>query len=109
MVRLLPGATVSWLDRERVGGPGAVLSPGTEDRRRKPGLVGRVGKMLRLHREAVAMPVYDPVLAAQRPVEEVAGIELESGLRRVDLHYPPARRFVHPSGKCHVAPCAARA
>src|SRR5207247_10254977 len=38
----------------------------------------------------------DPLLPPQRAIEKVAGVELESRLRRVNLHHAAARRLVHP-------------
>ena len=44
------------------------------------GPVGRVRPGLRLQAEGVGLPVEPAVLARDRAVEEVAGIELEAGL-----------------------------
>src|SRR5437773_2815432 len=90
---------ISGLDGELVDRARAVLLSRTQRGRREARLVRRVGKMLCLHREAVAMTVDDAILPPQRAIEEVAGIELEPRLRRVDLHYPAARRLVDPRCK----------
>src|SRR3546814_9451500 len=50
---------------------------GIDPRRSEGGLVGRVGKFLGFQRDAVAHAVEMAVLADERAVEEVAGIELD--------------------------------
>src|SRR2546421_9983568 len=90
---------ISGLDGELVDRARAVLLSRTQRGRREARLVRRVGKMLCLHREAVAMTVDDAILSSQRAIEEVAGIELEPRLCRVDLDYGAIRRHVKPRCK----------
>src|SRR5829696_2746016 len=51
--------------------------------------------MLRLQAEAVAEGVYLAALAFETPVEKVAGVELDAGLRRVDVHDAPGCLLGH--------------
>src|SRR3546814_3843838 len=53
---------------------------GIDPRRSEGGLVGRVGKFLGFQRDAVAHAVEMAVLADERAVEEVAGIDLHPRL-----------------------------
>src|SRR5207249_4014195 len=99
----------SRLNPKPVDGARAILFPRTQDRRRERGLVGRVGKVLRLHGEAGAAPVDNALLPAQRAVQEVAGIKLQSRLGRGNLHHPAGYGLVHMCGKRHVTLYAALA
>src|SRR6266542_4614565 len=91
-----PRIACSGLDGKLVDGLRAILLPGVQGRRREVGLVRRIGEVLCLHREAVAVPVDYPVLPAQRAVQKVPRVELHARLRGVDLHHPAGRRLVHP-------------
>src|SRR5690242_9804224 len=71
--------------------PRLVFLPRPEDDRRKARLVGCVWKVLRLQAEAAAVRVDDAALAANRAVEEIAGVQLYARLRRRDLHRATAR------------------
>src|SRR5207249_55945 len=71
----LPRIACSPLGGELVDGPRAVLLSGTQGTRWESGLVRRVREVLRLHREAVAVPVGEPALSSQRAVEKVAGVK----------------------------------
>src|SRR5262245_24887800 len=62
-----------------------VLLPGLQDGRRPVGLVGRVRVVLRLEAEAEVLLVNDAAFPCDRPVEEVAAVELNPRLSRVDL------------------------
>ena len=62
-------------------------------------MVGRVGEMLRLQAEPVALFVDATRLARQRAVEEVARIELHARFCRKDFQYPATRGLLHPSRK----------
>ena len=73
------------------------------DRRRVDGnavgLVGRVGEVLGLQRQPVALPVRAAARAVERAVEEVARVELDPGLRRrhgQDATAVPGRAVVRP-------------
>ena len=68
--------------RQGVDGRRVVGLPGTEDRRREVRLVRRVGEVLGLQREPVALAVLPAARADERAVEEVAGVELDPGLGR---------------------------
>jgi integrase len=59
-------------------------------------MVGRVGKVLGLQAESKALLVDVSLLARYGSIQEVAGIELHSWLRRVDLHHSPGPRLAHP-------------
>src|SRR5205823_10694239 len=98
---------MSRLRRGPVDGARAVLLPRTQDRRGERRLVGGIGEVLRFHGEAVAVPVDDGVLAPQRAVEKVAGIELQSWLRSGDLHHTPGCRLVHACRERRLAALAA--
>ena len=63
----------------------AVGLAGTEDRRRPLRLVGRVGILLGLQADAVALVVHDALLTGDGTVEEVAGIDLDAGFVGIDL------------------------
>src|SRR5215468_2787338 len=77
--------------REFVDGHGREPLPGIEPRRRKARLVRGIREMLRLETDGAADRIG---LAAFADVvwrlacEEVPGVELHAGLRRVDLHDP---------------------
>src|SRR5262249_37470930 len=61
-----------------------------ENRRGKIRLVRRVGKMLRLHAETVALLINPAALAGEDPLEEIAGIKLHPG--------SGGKHFEHPAG-----------
>src|SRR4051812_35757683 len=74
------------------------LGARTQDRRRKLRLVRRIREVLRLEAEAETMSVDAVALSVDRAVEEVAGVELHAGLRRVHVEGTPRRRLEHVSG-----------
>src|SRR6185312_16380033 len=74
---------------------------GIEPRRRKIGTVGRVGPGLRFEAEGIRLPIESVAFAAQRAVEEVAGIELQAGLVGQQLHDAPAMRGFDPRSEAH--------
>src|SRR3546814_17904777 len=62
------------------------------------GLVGRIGEFLRFNRDAVALSIEMAVLADERAVEEVAGIDLHSRLGRQHVAHASARGCLEPRG-----------
>src|SRR5262249_57611619 len=68
------------------------------------GLVGRVGEVLRLQAEGVALLVAVSALAGDGAVEEVAGVELYARLGREDLHDPARRRLGDEGGPLEAGP-----
>ena len=62
-------------------------------------MVGRIREVLRLQAEAVGLPIGLAAGPDQRAVEEVAGVELDARLGRLDLHDPAARRLEHPGSQ----------
>src|SRR4030081_3083366 len=80
---------------ERVDRPRAEFLTRPQHRRRKRGLIGRVGKVLRLQTESSAMPVSPPFLAAYGAVEEIAGIELCARLRGIHVERAAVGRLGH--------------
>src|ERR1041385_8098838 len=54
--------------------------------------------MLRLETERAAMPVHLPALSFNSPIQEVAGVKLNPGLRRADVDGAPADGIHEPSG-----------
>ena len=81
--------------RELVDGGGLVDLPRTEDGRGEVRLVRRVGVVLGLQREPVALPVHPSTRPDESPVEEVPGVELDSGLGREDLENSAAVGLQH--------------
>ena len=80
--------------REREGRGRPVGLAGAEHGGGEVGLVRRVGEVLGLQREPVALPVRPPAGAVQRAVEEVARVELDARLGRCRCSAPgrcPAR------------------
>ena len=74
-------------------------------------MVGRVREVLRLQAEPVGLPVHLAAGSDQRRVEEVARVELDPRLGRVDLHDPTGRRLMHPGSQAErhrPAACRAR-
>lgn len=70
----------------------------TQDRVWELRLIRRIGEVLRLQAESVAMLVRVTV-AADRAIEEVAGIELHSGLRGRNFQDASGRGFVNARGQ----------
>ena len=68
-------------------------------RRSERRLVGRVGKDLRLERDPVAHAVDVLLLADQRAVEEVAGVDLDSRLVGQHLEHAARARVLEPRGE----------
>ena len=68
------------------------FSPGRRTVDGKFGVVGRIGEVLRLEREPVALAVLAAAGAVQRAVEEVAGVELDPRLGRLERQHAAARR-----------------
>src|SRR5579872_912318 len=62
-----------------------IAAVGAQHRGREVRMVRRVGEMLRLEAERGSLLIDAAALAGQRPVEEVAGIELHAGLGRGDV------------------------
>ena len=71
---------------------------GTEDRRRPLGLVGRVGILLGLEADAVALVVHDALLAGDGAVQEVAGVDLDAGFVGIDLQVDAGGRAAELDG-----------
>src|SRR5689334_21904145 len=69
------------LRREFVGRGGPEPAPCLQFGRRKLGLVGRVGEMLRLQAEARATRILHASLTRYRAVQKIAGVKLHSRLR----------------------------
>src|SRR5689334_12788876 len=58
-----------------------------QPRARETRLVRRIRVVLRLHAERRAPLVYPAALALDRPIQEIAGVELQPRLLREDLHH----------------------
>src|SRR3546814_19215386 len=56
-------------------------------------------EFLRFHRDAVALAIEMAVLADERAVEEVAGIDLHSRLGRQHFEHASARGILEPRGE----------
>src|SRR3546814_8407788 len=76
---------------------------GIDPRRSEGGLVGRVGKFLGFQRDAVAHAVEMAVLADERAVEEVAGIDLHPRLSGPQLEHASRFRVLQPGGEFGLA------
>src|SRR5215218_10830360 len=81
---------------EPVDRGGVVALAGAQHGRREVGVVGRVGEVLGLQGETVALPVGAAAGPDHGAVEEVARVELDAGLVGEDLQYPPAARVLQP-------------
>src|SRR4030042_275083 len=62
----------------------------------EPGVVWRVGEVLRLEAQPVVSEEGQAAPACLRAVEEVTRVQLEAGLCRVYLHGPPAPGLASP-------------
>src|SRR3546814_14634950 len=69
-----------------------------DPRRSERGLVGRVGKFLGFQRDAVAHAVEMAVLADERAVEEVAGVDLQPRPGGPKLQQAYRFRILPPGG-----------
>src|SRR5215510_2694291 len=56
-----------------------------ENRRRKCRMIWRIGKVLGLEHDRAAVRIRDSALSLNRPIEKVAGVELQSRLRSRDV------------------------
>src|SRR5262245_25530249 len=56
-----------------------------ENRRRKCRMIWRIGKVLGLEHDRAAVRIRDSALSMNRPIEKVAGVELQSRLRSRDV------------------------
>src|SRR5215211_4770989 len=81
---------------EPVDRGGVVALAGAQHGRREVGVVGRVGEVLGLQGETVALPVGAAAGPDHGAVEEVARVELDAGLVGEDLQHPPAARVLQP-------------
>src|SRR5215216_6384576 len=88
---------------EAVDGGGLVPLTRRQHGRREVGVVGRVGVVLGLEGEPVALPVHPAAGADQRPVQEVAGVELDARLVGDDLQDPAAPRLDDPGRQLEAA------
>ena len=90
--------------REPVDRPRPVRLVRPQDRRREVRVVRRVGEVLRLERQAVALAVLAAGRAVQRAVEEVARVELQARARssRSSAHGRSTGRAAapRPAGRC---------
>src|SRR5262249_13823801 len=77
-------------DRRRVQ-----LLPRPKDRGREVRVVGRVREVLRLQREPVALAVRVAARPVDRPVEEVARVELDPRLRGQEVEVAVRRGVVY--------------
>src|SRR6266545_1378203 len=92
--------------RELVDRGGLVELAGREHGRREVRVVGRVRVVLGLEGEAVALPVHPSAGPHQRPVQEVARVELQARLVGDDLEDAAAARLDHPRGQLQAAAVA---
>src|SRR5215211_389941 len=88
---------------EPVDGGGLVPLAGRQHGRREVRVVGRVRVVLGLQGEPVALPVHPAAGADQRPVQEVAGVELDARLVGDDLQDPAAPGLDDPGGQLQAA------
>ena len=73
--------------------------PRPKNRRRERGLVGRIGKMLSLQAETIAMLVSLSSLADVASIQEVACVKLHTGLGSQNFQDPARGRLVYPSSQ----------
>src|SRR6187399_1123607 len=66
---------------------------GPENHRRERRLVRRIGKVLCLETKAVALPINMAVLAGERAVEKISGVELHAGLGGQNLEHAAGVRL----------------
>src|SRR5215211_4066779 len=81
---------------EPVDRGGVVALAGAQHGRREVGVVGRVGEVLGLQGEAVALAVGAAAGPDHGAVEEVARVELDAGLIGQDLQHPTTARVLQP-------------
>src|ERR1700712_5723999 len=72
---------------------------GIDPARDETRLIGCIRKLLRLERDAVAHAVEVAALAHERPVKEVAGVELQAGLSGQNLQHAPRFRIFQSGSK----------
>ena len=72
------------------------VCPGSRMVDGKFGWFGESREMLRLEAEGEVLLIGLPALADDRPVQEVAGVELDAGLVRPDLQHAAALRILDP-------------
>src|SRR5690348_13377079 len=80
--------------REAMHGRAPERLAGAQHRRGEVGAVGRIGKVLGLETDAVALPERLPFAADEAAVELVAGVALDAGLCRLDLEDAAAGQVV---------------
>src|ERR1041384_4398692 len=73
--------------------------PRLQDRAREIRMIWRIREMLRLQAQAIAAFVDVALLSSHSSVQEVAGVELSSRLRRRDFQHAPAGRLINASGQ----------
>jgi hypothetical protein len=61
-------------------------------------MIGGIWKMLRLERDGAVLSVLDAALADERPVKQVAGVELNARLVRENLKIAAAGGIVNLTG-----------
>lgn len=85
--------------REELINSGRLIhAPRRKLRRRERRLVGAVWEMLRFQAQTATLCVRS-ILSAERTVEEVAGVKLNSWLVRGHHHLQPALRRLQPQNK----------
>ena len=80
-------------DGKLIDGAGFVGLAGPEDGVGKPGSVGAVREVLGFQAEGASLGVGAAGFSGQRAVEEVRGVELDSGFLSEDLHDAAAGFF----------------
>src|SRR4029450_7723299 len=75
----------------------------SKNRGRKIRLIGRIGIVLRLEAESVALLVDMPGLAGDRAVEKIARVELHAGLGRRHVERATALRVLDLRGMTQLA------
>src|SRR5262245_50078377 len=75
------------------------MLPRLQHRRRKLGLVRRIGKMLGLEAKGASPLINLTTLASNAAIKKIARVELHTWLGCVDLHYPATSGLVHSGGQ----------
>src|SRR5215831_9837016 len=79
--------------REAKNGGALIFLARLQFRGGKGRFVRRIGEVLCLEAEPRPPAIYLAAFSLDRAVQEIAGIELHSRLRRADFENPPGRRF----------------
>src|SRR5439155_1165600 len=90
--------STSFRDAECEHGLRLIALPRAQNRRGEVRVIGRIGEVLRLQAERAAMLVNMAGFACDCAVEEIAGVELQPGLRRRDIERSAALRILELRG-----------